>query len=151
MAEIDVQIGLKGADLPSIDQINQWVNAALRGERADAQLAIRFVDEDEGASLNNTFAGKEYATNVLSFPADVPPGLDIDLLGDIAICAPVVDREAIEQGKSNNAHHAHLVVHGVLHLLGMDHQDDAEAQAMEAAERAILAELGFADPYASTS
>jgi probable rRNA maturation factor len=151
MAEIDVQIGTDAVNLPSIDQVNQWVDAVLRGERSQAQLAIRFVDEAEGAQLNAAFAGKDYATNVLSFPADVPLGLDFDVLGDIAICAPVVDREAREQGKSNTAHHAHLVVHGVLHLLGMDHQDDTQAQTMEAAEQAILAKLGFADPYASTS
>ena len=102
---------------------------------------------DEGQSLNHTYRGKDYATNVLSFPADLPPELDLPLLGDLVVCAPVVAREATEQHKQLNAHWAHMVIHGCLHLLGYDHIDDAEADEMEALERELLAQLGIADPY----
>ena len=102
----------------------------------------------EGRALNRHYRGKDYATNVLSFPADLPAGVKMPLLGDLVICAPVVVREAREQRKSPQAHYAHLTVHGVLHLLGWDHDDDKEAEAMEQLEREILAGLGLPDPYA---
>ena len=111
------------------------------------------VGEDEGRALNRHYRGKDYATNVLSFPADLaegvklPKGVTLPLMGDIVLCAPVVAREAAEQGKPAAHHYAHLTVHGALHLLGMDHQDDREAECMERLEREILAELGIEDPY----
>jgi probable rRNA maturation factor len=126
------------------------VAAALGGarRRQPAEVAIRIVGADEGQALNRDYRGKDYATNVLSFPAELPPGVDLPLIGDLAICAPVVAREATEQGKKPRDHWAHLTVHGTLHLLGYDHIEDAEAEAMEALETRILAGLGIGDPYA---
>lgn len=149
MLELDLQIASDACDLPSEAQFRDWCEIALRQRSADSELTIRLVDEAEGLELNHTYRQREYATNVLSFPADVPDELlDIPLLGDLVICAPVVAREAIEQDKSLIAHWAHLVIHGCLHLLGYDHIEDAEAEEMEALERTLLAELGYPDPYA---
>ena len=138
------------AGVPSPASFRRWAEAALRGARRHraAELSIRIVDTAEGRALNRDYRGKDYATNVLSFPAELPPGVDLPLLGDLAICAPVVAREAAEQGKRPRDHWAHMTVHGVLHLLGYDHVEDAEAEAMEALETRILAGLGIADPYA---
>lgn len=147
--ELDLQLATAAGDLPSEAQLRQWCELALRQRTAPSELTIRIVDEAEGRELNHTWRGKDYATNVLSFPAEIPDGLlDIPLLGDLVICAPVVAREAAEQGKHAEAHWAHLVIHGCLHLLGYDHIDDAEAEEMEALERQLLAELGHPDPYA---
>lgn len=140
--------------LPTRPQFRKWVLAALTGagRRFDSEVAIQLVDAPEGQAMNLQYRHKDYATNVLSFPAEVPEGLpedfDFPQLGDLVICAPVVAREAAEQGKKLDDHYAHLTVHGVLHLLGFDHIDDAEAEEMEALERVILAGLGIADPYA---
>lgn len=133
--------------LPTRKQFQRWVAAALNGQRDAAEVSIRIVDEAEGAELNRTWRHKDYATNVLSFPAELPPGIRSPLLGDLVICAPVVIREAAQQGKSPEAHWAHLVVHGTLHLLGYDHETGAEAEAMEALETRMLAGLGYPDPY----
>ncbi|MET0331081.1 MAG: rRNA maturation RNase YbeY [Dyella sp.] len=135
--------------VPASASFTQWVEATLRGarRRKPSELAIRIVDAEEGQALNRDYRGKDYATNVLSFPAELPPELKLPLIGDLAICAPVVAREAAEQGKRARDHWAHLTVHGVLHLLGYDHLDEAEAHAMEALETRILAGLGIADPY----
>ncbi|MNY07580.1 Endoribonuclease YbeY [compost metagenome] len=147
--ELDLQLATAAANLPSEAQLRQWCELALRQRSAPSELTIRIVDEAEGRELNLTWRGKDYATNVLSFPADIPEGLlDIPLLGDLVICAQVVAREAGEQGKSLDAHWAHLTLHGCLHLLGYDHIDDDEAEEMEALERQLLAELGYPDPYA---
>jgi probable rRNA maturation factor len=136
--------------LPSAASFRRWVEAALRGarRRKPAELAIRIVDADEGRTMNRHYRGKDHATNVLSFPAELPAGVRMPLIGDLAICAPVVRREAREQGKSAHAHWAHLTVHGTLHLLGYDHLDERDAEVMEALETRILAGLGMADPYA---
>lgn len=148
MLELDLQRASE-ASAPSEAQFRLWCEIGLRQRSADSELTIRLVDEAEGRALNNTWRHKDYATNVLSFPADVPDEmLDIPLLGDLVICVPVVTREAAEQGKSPDAHWAHLVIHGCLHLLGYDHIDDDEAEEMEALERELLAELGYPDPYA---
>jgi len=147
--ELDVQCATDG-EVPDETDLRCWCELALRQRTADSELTIRLVDEAEGRELNRTWRQKDYATNVLSFPADVPDGLlDIPLLGDLVICAPVVEREAVEQGKAPQAHWAHLVIHGCLHLLGYDHIDDDEAEEMESLERQLLAELGHADPYAT--
>ncbi|WP_115005061.1 rRNA maturation RNase YbeY [Xanthomonas campestris] len=150
--DVGVSYALPRTGLPSSVSFRKWVAAALKGRIREADLAIRVVDEKEGCSLNHHYRGKDYATNVLSFPAEMPQGLPkgvkMPLLGDLVICAPVVAREAAEQGKSLSAHYAHLTVHGTLHLLGWDHEDDKEADAMEQLEREILAELGIDDPYA---
>lgn len=149
MIELDLQVASDGGRLPATSDFRRWCELALRQRSADSELTIRLVDESEGRELNNTWRHKDYATNVLSFPADVPDDLlDIPLLGDLVICVPVVEREASEQGKSLDAHWAHLVIHGCLHLLGYDHIDDEEAEEMEALERILLAELGHPDPYA---
>jgi probable rRNA maturation factor len=148
MLELDLQIVSEASSLPDEEDFRRWCILALRQRTADSELTIRIVDEPEGRELNMRWREKDYATNVLSFPADVPDELlDIPLLGDLVICAPVVDREAREQGKSSAAHWAHLVIHGCLHLLGYDHIEDAEAEEMESLERELLAELGHPDPY----
>jgi probable rRNA maturation factor len=147
--ELDLQLATEASELPSAAQLRQWSELALRQRTAPSELTIRIVDEAEGRELNRTWRGKDYATNVLSFPAEIPDGLlDIPLLGDLVICAQVVAREAAEQGKSLDAHWAHLTLHGCLHLLGYDHIDDEEAEEMEGLERRLLAELGYPDPYA---
>jgi probable rRNA maturation factor len=132
--------------LPGDDEFERWVRAALQ-ERDAAELTIRIVDEDESRALNRRYRDRDYPTNVLSFPADLPAELALDLLGDVVICAPRVAEEAREQGKSEPAHWAHLTVHGVLHLLGYDHQDESDAREMEALEIRLLASLGYDDPY----
>lgn len=148
MLELDLQLATE-ASVPSESQFRLWCEMGLRQRSADSELTIRLVDETEGRELNHTWRHKDYATNVLSFPADVPDDmLDIPLLGDLVICAPVIAREAQEQGKVPDAHWAHMVIHGCLHLLGYDHIDDEEAEEMEALERTLLGELGFPDPYA---
>lgn len=150
--DVAVNYALPRAGIPAAVSFRRWVAAALDGRIREADLAIRIVDAKEGRSLNRHYRGKDYATNVLSFPAEIPEGLPkgvkFPLLGDLVICAPVVAREAAEQGKPLAAHYAHLTVHGVLHLLGWDHEDEREADAMEQLEREILAELGIGDPYA---
>lgn len=149
MLELDLQNASTARALPGEAAFRQWCELALRQRSADSELTIRLVDEDEGRALNLQFRGRDYATNVLSFPADVPDEmLDIPLLGDLVICVPVVEREAREQDKPLQAHWAHLVIHGCLHLLGYDHIDDGEAEEMESLERTLLAELGHPDPYA---
>lgn len=146
---VHVNYGVARAGLPSALSFRRWVDAALNGakRRKPAELAIRIVGAREGRTLNRDYRGKDYATNVLSFPVDLPPGISLPLLGDIAICAPVVAREAAEQGKPAAHHWAHLTVHGVLHLLDYDHIAEADAFRMEALETRILAGLGMDDPY----
>jgi len=121
----------------------RWARAALAG---GGQITIRLVDADEGRVLNNDYRGKDYATNVLSFPYDTEPMVT----GDLVICPALVAREAAEQNKPLAAHYAHLTVHGMLHLQGRDHETDEDAQAMEDEEREILAALGYPDPYRMT-
>ena len=148
MSELDLQIAYDGGDsLPASAQFERWVEAALAGRREEAELTVRIVDEVESAELNSTYRGKEGPTNVLSFPFETPPGVELPLLGDIVICAPVVARQAQEQGKSAEAHWAHMVVHGCLHLLGYDHIEEAEALEMENLEKEILTGLGYGNPY----
>lgn len=148
-ATVHLSYGLPRAGIPSPVSFRRWVDAALAGarRRRAAELSIRIVGTQEGRTLNRTYRDKDYATNVLSFPADLPPGVRLPLLGDIAICAPVVRREAAEQGKPVAHHWAHLSVHGVLHLLGYDHIEEADATRMEALETRILKGLGISDPY----
>lgn len=149
--EVAVSYALPRKGVPAAASFRRWVAAALDTRIREADLALRIVGEDEGRALNRHYRGKDYATNVLSFPAERPPGLPknarFPLLGDLVICAPVVAREATEQGKPLPAHYAHLTVHGALHLLGWDHDNDADAHAMEQLEREILAGLGIDDPY----
>ncbi|MCL6270457.1 rRNA maturation RNase YbeY [Sansalvadorimonas sp. 2012CJ34-2] len=144
---IDLQVASESSGLPSEEQLAQWAKAAIRDLRDESEISIRIVDAEEGQSLNNQWRGKDYATNVLSFPSDLPPELNIPLLGDLVICAPVVEREAKEQHKTSSSHWAHMVIHGTLHLLGYDHIEDAEAQEMEGLETDIMQSLGYNDPY----
>lgn len=138
---LSVQYACNTADLPLRAQVRQWARAALEG---GGQVTVRYVDAEEGRSLNRDYRDKDYATNVLSFVYENDPLT----VGDLVICAPVVLREAGEQKRSSEAHHAHLVVHGMLHLQGYDHETGEEdARAMEARETEILAGLGYPDPY----
>ena len=146
--DVSVSYAAPRTGVPAATSFRKWGAAALRGRIREADLAIRIVGAKEGRALNRHYRGKDYATNVLSFPAELPEGVKMPLLGDLVNCAPVVAREAKEQHKPAVAHYAHLTVHGVLHLLGWDHDDDKEAEAMEQLERDILAELGLPDPYA---
>ncbi len=145
-ARISVDCVSVASDIPSTRSIRRWIRAALEAG-SDAELCVRIVDEDEMKALNSRYRGKDYAANVLSFAAGLPPELGIPLLGDIVVCAPVVCREACSQGKKERAHWAHLLVHGTLHLLGHDHQEAHAAVAMESLETRILAALGISDPY----
>lgn len=141
--------GLTAAGIPRADSFRRWAAAALavaRRRRA-SELSIRLVGTEEGRTYNRDYRGRDYATNVLSFPVELPSGLRTPLLGDLIVCAPVVAREATEQHKPLRAHYAHMTVHGVLHLLGYDHISDTDAERMEALERRALAGLGIADPY----
>lgn len=145
--QLDIQ---RESDQPSPDEddIRRWISAALEGRRdSDTEISLRLVDIKEMTSLNETWRGKEGSTNVLSFPSDLPEDLDLPLLGDIVICIPVVQREAREQGKTLDAHWAHMTIHGTLHLLGFDHIEENEAVAMEALETDILAKLNYPCPY----
>lgn len=156
---VRIQIDNASADgepVPAPALLRRWLRAALRHlGRRDAEVAIRIVGEAEGAEIYARYrlrrprrATRPHATNVLSFPADLPDWVDLPQLGDLVICAPVVNREAAAQGKAPEAHWAHMVVHGTLHLLGHDHQNDADAERMEALETEILAALDFPPPYA---
>jgi probable rRNA maturation factor len=142
--DLAIQRASRAAHIPADARLRAWARAALA---RPAAVALRYVTEAEGRKLNRQFRGRDYATNVLTFVFDdAPPGT---LAGDIVICAPVVAREARSQGKAVDAHHAHLLVHGLLHLQGFDHERGEDAARMERRERAILARLGFADPYAA--
>ena len=147
MLEIVVQTATACDGLPSQEDFERWSAAALEGGGGDAELLIRIVDEAESAELNARYRGKRGPTNVLSFPFHVPEGVITELLGDVVICAPVVEAEASAQRKPIEAHWAHLTVHGVLHLQGYDHQSDSEAELMEAREVMILDRLGYPNPY----
>ncbi len=147
MIELDLQIATEAADLPAEADFYRWVAAALGNSREEAELTIRVTGEEEIRELNATYRGKDKPTNVLSFPFEAPPGVDIPLLGDIIICAVVVEREAVDQGKPLEAHWAHMVIHGTLHLLGYDHINDGEAKEMEGLEIRLLTDLGYANPY----
>ena len=147
--ELGVSYAAPRRGVPAAASFRRWVEAALAGarHRQPTELAIHIVGAREGRMLNRRYRDKDYATNVLSFPVELPRGVSMPLLGDLVICAPVVAREAHEQDKTSRNHYAHLTVHGVLHLLGYDHQDNADAERMEALETRVLATLGIEDPY----
>ena len=145
---LDLQLACASpAGLPTEAQLQGWLDGTILGFQPEAEVTVRLVDEAESRELNHTYRGKDKPTNVLSFPFEAPPGLELPLLGDLVICRQVVEAEAVEQGKPLMAHWAHMVVHGSLHLLGYDHIEDEEAEEMEQLERDIMQELGFADPY----
>ncbi len=134
---LSVQYASNDEDIPQRHRFRKWVSASLEGP---AQITIRIVDLEEGRHLNREFREKDYATNVLTFVYE-------NGIGDIVICAPVIRREALEQGKQLESHYAHMTVHGMLHLQGYDHEDDEDAAIMESKEKAIMARLGYPDPY----
>ena len=149
---VDVQYAVDAPGVPRKDSIVEWAEAVITSARSGSNggtdLCVRLVDTDESRQLNASYRNANKATNVLSFPAGLNlPGCDVDVLGDVVICAPLVAIEAQQQHKSVADHYAHLVVHGVLHLCGFDHEDPAEADFMEGLEREILGRLGVADPY----
>ncbi len=147
---LDFQIACGDTDgLPSEAQVQQWLDSATQTLEEELEVTVRLVDETESHQLNHDYRGKDKPTNVLSFPFEAPPGVEINLLGDLIICKQVVEREAKEQHKTLAAHWAHMVVHGTLHLLGYDHIEESEAVEMESLETKILQGMGFEDPYAS--
>jgi len=148
-AIIDLQIASEHPRCPSPLQIKLWVESALQdtNKNTEQELTVRIVDEEESQSLNKQYRNMDKPTNVLSFPFEAPAQIELNLLGDLVICAPIVSNEATEQTKSEISHWAHMVVHGTLHLQGHDHIDDDEADAMEALEIEILTTLGFPNPY----
>lgn len=136
-------------DIPPDAKMRIWCESALNARHENAALALRIVDDEEMLSLNTQFRQKTSTTNVLSFPCELPPELELDELGDIVICAPVVEQEAKDQNKPRDAHWAHMIVHGTLHLQGYDHIEENEAEEMEALEDTIITALGFPPPYAT--
>jgi probable rRNA maturation factor len=146
---IEIQRIFETDSQPNDVQLELWVNTALAGLDEDFEVVIRIVDEIESAQLNETYRHKPGATNILSFPFEAPEGVDLDLslLGDLVICASVLEREAAEQNKPLHNHWAHIVIHGTLHLLGYDHIDDADAEEMETKEIELLQTLSIPNPY----
>lgn len=146
--DVLVSYGLPKRGLPSEAEFLAWATAAVgKLRKVAAEVSLHVVDEPEGRELNLRYRHKDYATNVLSFPADLPKELGLPLLGDVILCAPVIAREAEAQGKPLAAHYAHLTVHGVLHLLGYDHETISDARTMEGLEVQILESIGISDPY----
>lgn len=145
---LDIQSASSSEDAPDEESIKRWVSAVIGSKEGDTELSVRIVDEPEGKKLNETYRGATGPTNVLSFPFDEKTPEPLPLIGDLVVCAPVVAREAQQQNKDLTAHWAHMIIHGVLHLLGYDHQNDSEAAIMETLETEIMQKLGFAPPYA---
>ena len=145
--QVEVIYSISRKDNPSEESFKKWVKAAMGERKKSGSVVINIIDEVEMTTLNNTYRKKNKPTNVLSFPSQLPEPFRGDELGDIAICASVVEREAIEQKKEPTAHWAHMVVHGVLHLLGYDHESEEDAIKMERIETDILNEMGFKDPF----
>jgi probable rRNA maturation factor len=150
-ADLHIQRAIALADIPDDNKFQLWVETALAGRSGGCSLAIRIVDEQEALQFNRDYRNRDYATNVLSFPAELPEGLPEEVrrsqLGDLLICATVVRREALEQRRAENDHWAHLTIHGILHLLGYDHEQPEQASIMESLETEMLARLGISDPY----
>ncbi|MDK9764977.1 rRNA maturation RNase YbeY [Vibrio sp. D420a] len=146
--ELDLQLAVEDEQgLPTEQDIQQWLDKTIPQFQENAELTIRIVDTEESHQLNHEYRGKDKPTNVLSFPFEAPPGIELDLLGDLIICRQVVEKEAAEQNKPLLAHWAHMVVHGSLHLLGYDHIEDDEAEEMESLETEIMQAMGYEDPY----
>ena len=144
---VDIQMASASEEAPDPQSIERWIGAAIGDQRESTELSVRIVDAEEGQALNEQFRGSTGATNVLSFPFENESPEPLPLIGDIVICAPVVLKEASEQNKTLNAHWAHMIIHGVLHLLGYDHQNENDANLMESLETEIMQGLGFPPPY----
>ena len=149
MNNVEIQAVFQSAEQPSEQQIQLWVDTALADIDHDTEIVVRIVDEVESAELNQQYRHKQGATNILSFPVEIPEGIDLelDLLGDLVVCAPVLAQEAELQNKILAHHWAHIIIHGVLHLLGYDHLDDEQAEEMESKEIALLQKLNINNPY----
>lgn len=143
---VDFQPVFEGRGVPREERVRDWAQLAWQGEDP-SEVTIRIVGSEESQALNHQYRGKDYPTNVLSFPFEAPPGITVPLAGDLVICAPVVENEAREQHKTLEAHWAHMVIHGMLHLQGYDHIEDTDAEVMEALEIRLLAQLGYGNPY----
>jgi probable rRNA maturation factor len=149
---IDIEINSINKHIPSVENIEHWISVALHSdELVNAEVSVYIVDEIESQELNLQYRAINKPTNVLSFPADIHEAVGVPLLGDLVICAPIVEREAAEQGKSLNAHWAHMLIHGTLHLLGYDHIEDDEADVMEALETYLITQMNFPAPYIAIS
>lgn len=147
---IDLQNASEADFIPDLEQLSKWASIAIQdseNKQVEYEVTIRMVDEAESQSLNSEYRNKDKPTNVLSFPFEAPAQIELNLLGDLVICAPVVKRESEEQDKSEIAHWAHMVIHGMLHLQGYDHIEEQEAETMENIEIALLKQLGYANPY----
>ena len=147
MLDLDLQIAVNNSSIPTQVEFETWVRTAIGQTMPEVELTIRVVEIAESQQLNLTYRGKDKPTNVLSFPFEAPPEVELPLLGDLVICAKVVEQEATEQNKPLNAHWAHMVIHGCLHLLGYDHIIDEEADEMESLETQFVEGLGFTNPY----
>ena len=145
---IDIQNVSASKRVPDSSRLKQWAQHALAESHPDTELSLRIVDEDEGRQLNKQWRSHDAATNVLSFPVGDKIERAPELLGDIVICAPVVEREAAEQMKNIDSHWAHMLIHGILHLQGLVHEDEVDANKMEACEIRLMKKIGYANPYA---
>lgn len=144
---LEFQLESKSNQLPAQSLFKKWIDAVLKDTTQNSEIVIRVIDEDEMMLFNEQYRGKEGATNILSFPFDPPDEVDSDLLGDLLVCAPVVEKEAQQQNKELEHHWAHMVVHGVLHLIGYDHINDVDAEEMERLEKKILESIKIDNPY----
>lgn len=151
MNYLDIQIATEHSDYPSEQQFQRWVDTVLSSADQDSEVVIRLVDEAEMSELNQQYRRKSGPTNILSFPFEAPEGVELDLLGDLVICVPLIAQEARQQHKLPEHHWAHITIHGTLHLLGYDHINDAEAEEMEALEIKFLNMLNIANPYQEAS
>jgi probable rRNA maturation factor len=144
---VEIQPVYESEGQPDQQQIQCWIDAVLDGYDQDTEIVVRIVDEQESTQLNEQYRHKSGPTNILSFPVDLPEGIELNLLGDLVICAPVLEQEAQQQNKPLSHHWAHIIVHGVLHLLGYDHIDETQAELMENKEITILNKLHINNPY----
>jgi len=144
---LDLQIACKNNKIPTENQFQLWVNTALKPYNKSFELTVRIVELQESQQLNQQYRDKDKPTNVLSFPFEVPDGIELDLLGDLVVCASVVEQEAQQQNKTIQSHWAHMIIHGCLHLLGYDHISELEAQEMEGLEVKLLSSLNIENPY----
>ncbi|QPK63762.1 rRNA maturation RNase YbeY [Methylomonas sp. LL1] len=151
MNYLEIQVATETSDYPSEQQFQHWVDTVLTDRSQDSEIVIRLVDEAESAELNQQYRHKQGPTNILSFPFEAPEGVELDLLGDLVICAPLIAQEASQQNKQTSHHWAHITLHGVLHLLGYDHIEDSEAEEMETLEIKLLNMLNIANPYQEES
>ncbi|MCK5829743.1 MAG: rRNA maturation RNase YbeY [Methylococcales bacterium] len=151
MNVIDVQIVSQSEEIPTQEQFQYWVDAILTNSSENSEIVIRIVDEPEMIQFNHKYRNKEEATNILSFPFEIPDGVKSNFLGDLLICTPIIEKEALLQNKELDHHWSHMIVHGVLHLLGYDHIDNHEAEEMEALEIKILKKINIENPYQETN